>query len=374
MKRMRPRQILRCLSLDCDSRPGFFFGRISSTLSLVRSWSAVVWIALACAVAAGEGEASVGGGPQCAPAEESLCATDIGESIPLMISGDSDGEGDGFGGSSCGQGGEGTDDVAFVFTAPHAGPYTFSTAGSRVDTILSVREQGCDGRELACDDGASRGEGTPSELVVELRACQRVTVVVDGHDFWNVGRFSLSITGTEGSCSDSRDGDGDGLVDCDDPDCFGASCEGEPMSWDASWQNLEWQMLTEVNHYRSIGATCGDRSFGPAPALEMNPVLREAARLHSEDMGAQDYFSHTGLDGRSPGQRMRDVGYMGPGPMGENIALGASTAETATRGFMESPGHCEIIMNPAYRVIGIGYVDSGSGARHYWTQNFGGGH
>ena len=341
----------------------------------MRLWLAVMAGSVPLVLMACEGGASIGDhAPRCAPAEPSVCAVDVGEELPQEITGRSDRESDSFGGSECGQGGEGTDDAAFVFTAPHAGPFTFSTEGSRIDTILSVREEGCSGRELMCDDGASRGEGTPSEVVVELRECQRVTVVVDGHDFWNTGQFVLRISGTEGNCGDGRDGDGDGMVDCDDPDCFGALCDGDSMSWDDGWANLEWQMLAEVNHYRSIGAVCGERSFGPAPALEMNTVLREAARLHSEDMGRQDYFSHTGLDGRDPGQRVRDVGFRGSGPVGENIALGASTAEVATRGFMDSPGHCENIMNPSYRVIGIGYVDSGSGARHYWTQNFGGGH
>ena len=92
-------------------------------------------------------------------------------------------------------------------------------------------------------------------------------------------------------------------------------------------------------------------------------------------MGAQDYFEHTSLDGREFGDRMTEAGFMGAGPWGENIAAGSATPEAVVQGWMNSPGHCANIMNPQYRVIGIGYAfDDASTFGHYWTQDFAASH
>jgi uncharacterized protein YkwD len=120
---------------------------------------------------------------------------------------------------------------------------------------------------------------------------------------------------------------------------------------------------------------CADEAFGPAPPLEMDAVIREAARKHSLDMGDQDYFEHDSLDGRTFSDRMSDEGFMGASPWGENIAAGQPTAQRVVDGWMDSPGHCRNIMNPAYRTIGIGYayVETSSFG-HYWTQDFAASH
>ena len=40
---------------------------------------------------------------------------------------------------------------------------------------------------------------------------------------------------------------------------------------------------------------------------------------------------------------------------------------------MDSPGHCENIMNPHYSMLGVGYsFGAAAKYRHYWTQNFAG--
>lgn len=96
--------------------------------------------------------------------------------------------------------------------------------------------------------------------------------------------------------------------------------------------------------------------------------LRTAARAHSEDMAAHDYFDHTGRDGRSPFDRMRDAGY--PDPAGENIALGYRTPADVVAGWMDSDGHRRNILTCSHRAIGVGLAYDGAG-RPYWTQDFG---
>jgi uncharacterized protein YkwD len=148
-----------------------------------------------------------------------------------------------------------------------------------------------------------------------------------------------------------------------------AAPDGSPGS-----SSLEDQVLVLVNQRRASGATCGGTAHPAVAPLTLNLQLRDAARGHSQDMAANNYFSHTSLDGRTLAQRIGQAGYAGGFPLAENIAAGPSTAQAVVDGWMQSTGHCENIMNSGLRVIGIGYAfNQSSTYRHYWTQNFGGG-
>jgi uncharacterized protein YkwD len=136
---------------------------------------------------------------------------------------------------------------------------------------------------------------------------------------------------------------------------------------------LEDQLLVLINQRRAAGATCGATAYPPVGPLTMNANLRTAAQNHSLDMATQNYFSHTSLDGRTFDQRIRNAGYTGAFPLGENIAGGQSTPQAVVDGWMGSPGHCAIIMNGAFHATGVGYAFNSSATyRHYWTQTFGG--
>lgn len=106
------------------------------------------------------------------------------------------------------------------------------------------------------------------------------------------------------------------------------------------------------------------RGCGP---LKTNDRLRTAARGHSEDMAARDYFNHTSPDGDGPGERAEAAGYDAWG--GENIAMGYASAEDVVAGWMNSEGHRENILNCDFQAIGVGLADSARG--EYWTQMFG---
>ena len=84
-------------------------------------------------------------------------------------------------------------------------------------------------------------------------------------------------------------------------------------------------------------------------------------------MAAQGYFSHTGLDGSSPGDRARAAGFSGGG-IGENIAAGYGSPEAVMAGWMNSSGHRANILNCGYRLLGVGYAAQGN----HWTQMFAG--
>lgn len=82
-------------------------------------------------------------------------------------------------------------DVAFAWQAPATGTYSFTTAGSEYDTVISVRSETCLGSELACNDDDN---GARTSLVsVSLTAGQNIAILIDGFAGAN-GTFVLSIT------------------------------------------------------------------------------------------------------------------------------------------------------------------------------------
>lgn len=301
----------------------------------------------------------------------SSCAADMGSGVPFDFTGTTAMESDDFV-PSCPMGGGGGNDVAIEYTAPEAGRYDITTAGSSFDTVLTVL-RGCAGAEVACNDDVRSGN-TTSSVTVDLAACETIVIVVDGFSGRESGAFQLHVTTRESACADGNDNDGDGDADCADTDCFSPACSGTD-EWPMAYQDFEWRVLELTNQRRAAGATCDRDVFGPAGPLEMDTVIRAAARGHSLDMGQQGYFEHDSLDGRTFADRMTDVGFMGASPWGENIAAGQGSPEEVVEGWMNSPGHCRNIMNPDYRTIGIGYANvDGSPYGHYWTQDFAAGH
>ena len=89
------------------------------------------------------------------------------------------------------------------------------------------------------------------------------------------------------------------------------------------------------------------RQVGAAP-LAFNSQLSTAAKAHAVDMAAYDYFSHTGRDGRTPGQRIAATGYT-YAAYGETIAWGYADWTAAIAGWMGSPGHRAILLDTRYR-------------------------
>src|SRR5689334_22644408 len=88
-------------------------------------------------------------------------------------------------------------------------------------------------------------------------------------------------------------------------------------------------------------------------------------------MADNGFFSHTGLDGSSPFDRMRQAGYNFLSA-GENVAYGYATPQAVMDAWMNSPGHRDNILQPLYTEIGIGVaVHGGTSGPIYWTQDFG---
>ncbi len=105
-------------------------------------------------------------------------------------------------------------------------------------------------------------------------------------------------------------------------------------------------------------------SYGLA-AFHRDPRLDTAARLHSEDMAARNFFAHTNPEGLDPSDRAARQDYTAG--VGENIAAGYRDARAVMIGWMASKGHCANILSTA-RDIGVG---TAAMPRTNYTQDFG---
>lgn len=141
-----------------------------------------------------------------------------------------------------------------------------------------------------------------------------------------------------------------------------------PSAKDAA--TVRRDVLKLVNQARARDRKCGRTAARAAPPLTASATLDKAAQAHAADMAKNDWFEHEGTDGSTPAKRVERQGYRW-GAVGENIAVGAATAEQVVKGWIESPGHCTNIMSPQFTQMGIAYVvNPGSKGGIYWSQVF----
>ncbi|MGC9665524.1 CAP domain-containing protein [Planosporangium sp. 12N6] len=111
-----------------------------------------------------------------------------------------------------------------------------------------------------------------------------------------------------------------------------------------------------------------ERAKAGCDPLSVDSRLATAARDHSADMAARDYFAHDTPEGVSVGTRVTNAGYRWSA-VGENIAKGQSDATSVMQAWMNSPGHRANILNCRYTNIGVGLAYQGR--TPLWTQDFG---
>jgi len=133
----------------------------------------------------------------------------------------------------------------------------------------------------------------------------------------------------------------------------------------ANLDGAEQDLVARINAFRAA------RNL---PTLAVSDTLTAAAKWMSADMGARNYFAHTSLDGRSPTQRMFDAGYPAFATWsGEDLAAGYTTTSDVLSGWINSPAHYAVLVNPQYHAIGVGRgYTAGSTYGWYWTADFGG--
>ena len=120
--------------------------------------------------------------------------------------------------------------------------------------------------------------------------------------------------------------------------------------------DYEQKVVTLVNRERAANGLA---------ALSMSKTLSDGARIKSQDLHDNRYFSHNSPTYGTPFEMMRSFGIT-YSYAGENIAMGYSTPEAVVRAWMQSPGHRANILSAHFTSIGVGYVADGG----YWTQWF----
>ena len=144
----------------------------------------------------------------------------------------------------------------------------------------------------------------------------------------------------------------EGLVDGDSTSELANGCQASEN------RGFEAEVIALVNKYREEN---GIR------ALAEQSQLTQAARLHSQDMACNQFFSHVSNTSGTLIDRIiiQDYQYSA---VGENIAAGYLTATEVVESWMSNSGHKANLMNPQFTQIGVGYIyvaDSQNGS--YWT-------
>lgn len=115
------------------------------------------------------------------------------------------------------------------------------------------------------------------------------------------------------------------------------------------------------------GLSQGQITAAAKQPLAFDTVLADSARGHAEWMLETDTFSHTGVNGTDPGDRIEAAGYQltGNWRWGENISWRGSTGaaedqvqslEAQNDALFKSPGHRVNILQDDFREVGTGIV------------------
>ena len=152
------------------------------------------------------------------------------------------------------------------------------------------------------------------------------------------------------------------------PTDTGTTESGATESGDIGVNDIRQDILAAINQARSTARTCGTTYNGATTPVTWNDKIAAAALLHSDDMATNNFFSHTGSDNSSPGDRLTREDYEW-NTYGENIAVGFSST-TVVQAWLASAAHCSIIMTPGFTEIGAASAQNPYDLSHYalnWT-------
>jgi uncharacterized protein YkwD len=127
---------------------------------------------------------------------------------------------------------------------------------------------------------------------------------------------------------------------------------------------MEQTIFEATNRFR------GEHYLAP---LVRDDGLGRFARSRSEDMARRHYFAHTEPGGKGVFTLLREAG-IDYGYAAENIHMSrgvsrAEAAETAMRGWINSPGHRANMLAKQPTHLGVGVAQAANGA-YYSTQVF----
>lgn len=160
-----------------------------------------------------------------------LVNTTLPSTIPISVAGSTVGQMD-HSTSTC-NGKTSSSDFVYLYRAPTTGTYHFVAESSNFDAVLSLRENGVAGKELACNDDFT---GSQPMVSYALSAGQTVAIVIDGFEGGS-GDFRFYVTldaSDSGSCcapSSTR-------VGCLDSAVSSCVCASQPSCCRTVWDRI----------------------------------------------------------------------------------------------------------------------------------------
>lgn len=130
---------------------------------------------------------------------------------------------------------------------------------------------------------------------------------------------------------------------------FRESVPGDRLRFTGATEGLEPDREAERKLFELMNEERQRQGLEP---LEWCAKCARVARAHSKDMYQEGYFSHVGVDGLDPFDRMRraNIPYEAAG---ENLAIAPSVSE-AFQGLLASADHRENMLRPTFDQVGIG--------------------
>jgi len=133
----------------------------------------------------------------------------------------------------------------------------------------------------------------------------------------------------------------------------GTGGDPEPDPGADALTETEQELLATIN---------AERTSRGLSAVVLRDDLICSAQHHSLDIGEHQVCSHDDSDGSGPGERVEACG--GSGWSGEIVACGQTTPRDAVDGWLGSPGHNAIMLDPDQKTIGVAM------SNNYWTAIF----
>ena len=124
------------------------------------------------------------------------------------------------------------------------------------------------------------------------------------------------------------------------------------------------EFLSRVNTLRNTGCHCNGEYLAPASDVKWNSKLKLSSTLHAQQMMRYHFFDHYSRGGKDIGERVKAVGYSWA-TVGENLARGQVTIVEVIEDWLDSPTHCQVLMNPKFREMGAAHVGE------YWVLHMG---
>jgi uncharacterized protein YkwD len=238
---------------------------------------------------------------------------------------------------------------------------TKSTCGRPSSSVVCCSQR--DGGENACRIAKTAG------------ACESTSAV----RAW-LGDGESCADACASACSSAFDcSDGDPCTaDVCDPELgcshnriAGCTAEGGPTNCTGTAEST-WAM--DRDELALLDIINAERSRRGIRLLQTCRSLAKAAQKHTADMRDADFVSHFSPGGANYIDRMCRAGYglcRAGVATGEIITAGSNQPMMAYSAWMNSPAHRDIMLHPAFRVIGIGHA---CGGRYtgYWTANLAG--